>query len=70
MTTVLCFFYISHNKVSLNSKNNITQTRKKYNIIYYSLHCRPLDELGHYNYKNKLFSYLILTIDLLIDFFY
>ena len=58
MTTVnvfcqCCLSYISHNKVRLNLKNNIKQKLKKYNIIYYSLHCRPFYELGHY--KNKLF---------------
>ena len=51
LLSVLCLFYISHNKVSLNSKNNVKQKRKKYNIIYYSLHCRPFHELGHYKDK-------------------
>ena len=42
--SVLCLFYISHNRVGLNLKNKITQTSKKYNIIYYSLHCRSFYE--------------------------
>ena len=65
MSSVSVVFENSENNIKKNVKSTILFIAVINNIV---LHYRPFYELGHY--KNKLFSYLILIIDLLIDTFY
>ena len=65
LLSVLCLFYKSHNKVSLNLKNNVKQ---KHKITILFIIAFIVDHFMSSDIIKK--SYLILIIDLLIDTFY